>query len=86
MCQSQRVVPSPRSVLPTSLPLETSTSRLGIVTLKSIDSTSSRHWSLLGHQMLAPGPSQDVQIQGQPAGSCRNDMPPNRPVELGFPE
>ena len=54
MCQSHRVKPSARSFLPVRLPLETSTRSLGIVTLRSIDSTSSRHWSLLGHQTLAP--------------------------------
>ena len=38
-------------------------------TLISMLSTSSRHWSLLGHQTLAPMPSQAVLIQGWPAGS-----------------
>ena len=32
-------------------------------------STSSRHWSLLGHQTLAPMPSQAVLTQGWPDGS-----------------
>src|ERR1035437_1176889 len=84
--QSQRVYPSPRSVLPMNLPLETSTRSLGIETLISMLSTSSRHWSLLGHQTLAPVPSHAVLIQGCPEESFLKAMAPNRPVSTGFPE
>src|ERR1039458_7777057 len=78
--------PSPRSVFPTNLPLETSTSSLGIATLISMLSTSSRHWSLLGHHTLAPMPSHAVLIQGCPEESFLKVMAPNLPVSTGFPE
>src|SRR5258705_375661 len=64
--QSQRVYPSCRSVLPMNLPFETSVRLFGISTLIFIDSTSSFHWSLFGHQMLAPSPSQVVKIELDP--------------------
>src|SRR5687767_16027906 len=85
-CQSHRVYPSPRSVLPRNLPFETSTRSLGIATLSFMFSGSSRHWSLLGHQMLEPSPSQAVLIQCLPVGSFLKAIPPNRPVSRGVPE
>jgi hypothetical protein len=43
-----------------------------MATLNVISSTSSRHWSLLGHQMLAPSSSHAVVIQ------CRPEILPER--------
>jgi predicted ATPase len=74
------------SVLPTKRPFETSTRSLGIATLRRMPSGSSRHWSLLGHQMLEPSPSQAVLIQCLPVGSLRKAMPPKRPFSSGVPE
>src|ERR1700677_1160821 len=85
-CQSPRVYPSPRSVFPTNLPFDTSTSPFGIATLISISSTSSRHWSLFGHHILAPVSSHAVLIHSRPAGSFLNVTLPNLPVSTGFPE
>src|ERR1017187_4586921 len=78
--QSHRVKPSCRSVLPWNRPFETSTRSLGASTLMSIDSTSSRHWSLFGHHTLAPSSSHAVFTSGLPIGSLRKTKPPNRPI------
>ena len=72
--------------MPINFPLETSTRPLGIDTLICMLSTSSRHWSLLGHHTLAPVSSHAVLIQVCPAGSLRKVIAPNLPVSTGWPE
>ncbi len=59
--------------LPLNFPFETSIRPFGIATLISMFSTSSRHWSLFGHQTLAPVSSQAVLIHGCPAESLKSE-------------
>ena len=49
-------------------------------------STSSRHWSLFGHHMLAPDLFARRVDPHMPRGSFLKVIPPKRPVSGGCPE